>query len=96
MKHCKILIKEENYIPESIAFDCFEQSNSTNSNKLKIVLKYYEEPAETGNFRSFRQFLSQVKARLSSETEIYPIKKPTGQGLQLLLNRSRVLIHENF
>ena len=43
---------------------------------------------------SFRQFLSQIKARLLSETGTYPIKKPTGQRLQLLLNRFRVLIYE--
>ena len=38
--------------------------------------------------------MSQIKARLLSETGTYPIKKPTGQRLQLLLNRFRVLIHE--
>ena len=42
---------------------------------------------------SFRQFLSQIKARLLSETGTYPIKEPTGQRLQLLLDRLRVLIH---
>ena len=48
----------------------------------------------TGNFWSFRQFLSQMKARLLPETGTYPIKWPTGQRLQLLFSRFRVLIHE--
>ena len=45
-------------------------------------------------FFCFRQILSQIKACLLSEAGTYPSKKPTGQRLQLLLNRFRVLIRE--
>ena len=38
--------------------------------------------------------MCQIKAYFLSETGTYPIKKPTGERLQLLLNRSKVLIHE--
>ena len=47
-------------------------------------------------FGDFDNFLSQIKARLLPETRTHPIKKPTGQRLQLLLNRFRVLTHEKF
>ena len=46
-------------------------------------------------FRTFRQFLCRIKAYFFlSETGTYPIKKPTREGLQLLLNRFSVLIYE--
>ena len=44
----------------------------------------------------FDNFCVKLKLNFLSETGTYPIKKPTGEHLQLLLNRFRVLIHENF
>ena len=42
----------------------------------------------------FNNFCVKLKLNFSSETGTYPIQKPTGERLQLLLNRFRVLIHE--
>ena len=42
----------------------------------------------------FDNFCVQLKPYFLSETGTYPIEKPTGERLQLLLNRFRVLIHE--
>ena len=42
----------------------------------------------------FDNFCVKLKLNFLSETGTYPIKKPTGERLQLLLNCSRVLIHE--
>ena len=42
----------------------------------------------------FYNFCVELKLNFLSETGTYPIKKPTGERLQLLLNRFRVLIHE--
>ena len=42
----------------------------------------------------FDNFCVKVKLNFLSETGTYPIKKPTGERLQLLLNRFRNLIHE--
>ena len=39
-------------------------------------------------------FCVKLKPNFLSETATYPNKKPTGEPLQLLLNRFRVLIHE--
>ena len=39
-------------------------------------------------------FCVKLKLNFLSETGRYPIKKPTGEHLQLLVNRFRVLIHE--
>ena len=41
----------------------------------------------------FDNFCVKLKLFLS-ETGTYPIEKPTGERIQLLLNRFRVLIHE--
>ena len=43
----------------------------------------------------FDNFCVKLKLKFLSETGTYPIKKPIGERLQLLLNRFRVLIHEN-
>ena len=42
----------------------------------------------------FDNFCVKLKLNSLSETGTYPIKKLTGERLQLLLNRFRVLIHE--
>ena len=42
----------------------------------------------------FDNFWVKLKLNFVSETGTYPIKKPTGERLQLLLNRFRVWIHE--
>ena len=42
----------------------------------------------------FDNFCVKLKPNFLSETGTYPIKKPTGEPLQLLLNHFRVLIHE--
>ena len=42
----------------------------------------------------FVNFCVKLKLNFLSETGTYPIKKPTGERLRLLLNRFRVLIHE--
>ena len=42
----------------------------------------------------FDNFCVNLKLNFLSETGTYPIKKPTRERLQLLLNRFRVLIHE--
>ena len=42
----------------------------------------------------FDIFCVKLKHHFLSETGTYPIKKPTGERLQLLLNRFKVLIHE--
>ena len=39
-------------------------------------------------------FCVKLKLKFLSETGTYPIKKHTGERLQLLLNRLRVFIHE--
>ena len=45
-------------------------------------------------FGLFDNFCFELKLNFLSETGTYPIKKPTGERLQLLLNRFGVLIHE--
>ena len=42
----------------------------------------------------FDKFCVKLKLNFLSETGTYPIKKPTRERLQLLLNRFRNLIHE--
>ena len=42
----------------------------------------------------FDNFCVKLKRTFLSETGTYPIKKPTGERLQLLLNCFRVLIYE--
>ena len=42
----------------------------------------------------FDNFCVKLKLNFLSETGTYPIKKPTGERFQLLLNCFRVLIHE--
>ena len=42
----------------------------------------------------FDNFCVKLKLNFLSETGTYPIKKPTGEHLQLFLNCFRVLIHE--
>ena len=42
----------------------------------------------------FENFCVKLKLNFLSETGTRPIKMPTGERLQLLLNRFRVLIHE--
>ena len=42
----------------------------------------------------FDNFCVKLKPNFLSETGTYTIKKPTGERLQLLLNRFRVFIHE--
>ena len=42
----------------------------------------------------FDNFCVKLKLNFLSETGTYPIKKPAGERLQLLLNRFRVSIHE--
>ena len=44
----------------------------------------------------FDNFCVKLKLNFLSETGTYPIKMPTGERLQLMLNRFRVLIHEKF
>ena len=56
-----------------------------------MIFKQQEEPTFLGLFDNF---CVKLKLNFLSETGTYPIKKPTGERLQLLLNRSRVLIHE--
>ena len=42
----------------------------------------------------FDNFCVKLKLNFLSGTGTYPIKKPTGERPQLLLNRFRILIHE--
>ena len=42
----------------------------------------------------FDNFCVKLKPNFLSETGTHPIKMPTGERLQLLLNRFKVLIHE--
>ena len=42
----------------------------------------------------FDNFCVKPKLNFLSETGTYPIKKPTGERLQLMLNRFKVLINE--
>ena len=89
VKQCDFLIRNETTylilslrnVLNHLTYSQKRYSNNINLHKVEFLAL-------------FDNFCVKLKLNFLLETGTHPIKMPTGECFQLLLNRSRVLIHE--